>query len=62
MLNNQFIIPKMGQYIKEQTNKSLEKYLRAPNNELSICIPNYYQCITFAVFGFLVGYKFSKLI
>ena len=30
----QFINPQMSKYLNEQTNKSLEKYLRKPKNKL----------------------------
>ena len=70
-----FINPEMSKYIKQQTNKSIEKYLRKPKNEISyydvndsdLDIAKEYPPIFLLLLPFVVcpfvlaGYYFHKL-
>jgi hypothetical protein len=68
---NKMINPEMAKYIREQTNKSLEKYLvkNTPSklsptfsSDLVIYQPSCCIFLPFIIcFSFLAGYQFKKL-
>jgi len=73
--NKPFINPDMLKYIRESTNKSIEKYLIKKNDENNIntlikvndnnnddIVPNIYFLVSFvSLVSFLAGYKFAKI-
>lgn len=66
MFSIQRINPDMAKYIKETTNKSMEKYKNNINNILTTSdtndTHNYLSLLPFvSLFSFLVGYKLGKL-
>lgn len=66
MFSIQRINPDMVKYIKETTNKSMEKYKNNINNILTTSdtndTHNYLSLLPFvSLFSFLVGYKLGKL-
>ncbi len=55
-----FILPKMAEYIKEQTNKSLEKYLKI--NETNVKFSKYEnKNIILFTSGFLMGFSICSI-
>jgi len=66
MFSIQRINPDMVKYIKDTTNKSMEKYKKYKNNILTTSdtndTHNYLSLLPFvSLFSFLVGYKLGKL-
>jgi hypothetical protein len=58
-----FILPKMAEYIKEQTNKSLEKYLKTnETNKTNVKFSKYdNKNIILFTSGFLMGFSICSL-
>lgn len=58
-----FILPKMAEYITEQTNKSLEKYLKTnETNKTNVKFSKYdNKNIILFTSGFLIGFSICSL-